>query len=43
MSFVTIRRWLARPLGHALHPVEVWLKHWTQPNSDSLLLGSAGN
>jgi putative transposase len=43
MSFNTLRRWLARPFGHVFHQVETWLKGWIQPNSDSLLLGTAGD
>jgi hypothetical protein len=43
MRFNTIRRWLARPFGHAKRQVERWLKGCTQPNSDSLLLGTVGD
>src|SRR5262245_10450869 len=43
MRFDTIRRWLARRFGHAVHQLETWLKGCTQPNSDSLLLGTAGD
>jgi hypothetical protein len=43
MSVDAIRRWLAHPLGNAFHQMETWLKGWTQPNSDSLLLGTAAD
>jgi hypothetical protein len=38
-----IRRWLVHPFRHALHQVETWLNGCTQPNSNSLLLGTASD
>lgn len=43
MKFDEIRRQLGRPIGHFLHQLEACLKRWTQPNSDSLLLGTVGD
>ena len=36
-----IRRRVGRPFGYVLHQLEACLKRWTQPTSDSLLLGTA--
>jgi putative transposase len=42
MKLSGIRRRVWDPIRHIVGQIEGCLKHWTQPNSDSLLLGSAG-
>ncbi len=43
MRLNTIGHWLTRPFTPVLRQLKVWLKRWTHPSSDNLLLGSAGD